>query len=68
MKRLARPQLLAVARLVKQVGVAFAKGVVHFGHDGAQTAVHAVAVPETDRLEAVAQHPRVALVDNRKRI
>jgi hypothetical protein len=41
--------------------VAFAEGVVDFGHDGRQAAIGPVAVPEADRLEDVAQHARVGL-------
>ena len=61
MKCFACLQFLPITRVVQQVGVALAKGVVHFGHDGAQAAVRTVAVPKAHRLEAVAQYARVAL-------
>jgi hypothetical protein len=41
--------------------VAFAEGVVDLGHDGRQRCRRAVAVPEADRLEDIAQHARVGV-------
>ena len=61
MEHLARAQLLAVLRGIEQVGMALAKSVVHLGHDGAQAAIGAVAVPKTHGLKAVAQHAWVAM-------
>ena len=61
MEHLVGPQFMAVGRLVQQVTVAFAEGVVDFGDHGAQGPLIGVAVPETHRLEGVAQHARVGL-------
>ena len=45
--------------------MAFAKGVIHLHHDGAQGAplvvCGAVAIPEAHRLEGIAQHARVGM-------
>ena len=60
---LARAQLAPEAELRagKQVAVALAEGVVDLDDDGRQRAVGAVAVPEADRLEDVAEHARVGV-------
>ena len=54
-------QLRAEARVIQQITVALAEGVVDLDHDGAQAAVGAVAVPETHRFEREAPHPGVAM-------
>ena len=61
MKALLRGQFAAVGGSIKNVAMAFTKGVVDLGHDGAQAAVRAVAVPKAHRLEGVAQHARVSV-------
>ena len=63
MEHLGSMQLLAEGqpRPAQQIAMAFAEGVVDFHHDGRQGVVRAVAIPEADWLEGVAQHTRVAV-------
>ena len=61
MKDLVGSELLAVARMVQQIAVAFAECVVDFNHNGAQLSVCRVAIPEANRLEGVAQYTRIGV-------
>jgi hypothetical protein len=54
-------QFSAECRLIQQVAVPLAEGVVDLGDDRAQVPVGGMAVPETHRFEGVAQHPRIGL-------